>query len=125
MSSNFLFRFCYVAVSLFGIGMLSSCTESTTITTFVHDTVMCPHQWFPAQTSTSSDLVSVFFTDIKTGTAVGGNGTIMRTTNGGRTWTNQSSGVFRTLYACYFVDVNTGMAVGDNDEVACIERSKY
>ena len=51
--------------------------------------------------------------DANTGTAVGDGGTILRTDNGGASWTPQSSGTFNTLYGVSFVDANTGTAVGE------------
>src|SRR5215813_4098595 len=44
--------------------------------------------------------------------AVGGSGTILRTDDGGITWTLQSSGTNNSLWAVSFVDANTGTAVG-------------
>ena len=35
----------------------------------------------------SYDLYSVYFTDVNTGYAVGGNGMLFKTTNGGASWT--------------------------------------
>ena len=57
-------------------------------------------------------LLGVFFTDANTGTIVGGGGTILRTTNGGATWTAQSSGTIQDLQSVFFMDANTGTAVG-------------
>ena len=57
-------------------------------------------------------LLGVFFTDANTGTIVGGGGTILRTTNGGATWTPQSSGTTQHLESVFFTDANTGTAVG-------------
>jgi hypothetical protein len=54
----------------------------------------------------------VSFTDADTGTVVGLNGTILRTTNGGVDWTNQSSGTTCGLLAVSFIDANTGIVVG-------------
>ena len=41
------------------------------------------------QAEQQTDLYGVSFTDVNTGTAVGTYGTILRTTNGGTTWTSQ------------------------------------
>jgi photosystem II stability/assembly factor-like uncharacterized protein len=70
-------------------------------------------------------LYSISFTDANTGTIVGSglyscvNGicdtlkaAILRTTNGGATWTSQSSGTLATLIGVHFTDANTGTAVG-------------
>src|SRR5215467_15861881 len=50
--------------------------------------------------------------DIDTVVAVGELGTILRTDDGGATWTLQSSGTTQTLRGVSFVDANTGTAVG-------------
>ena len=47
-----------------------------------------------------------------TAVAVGALGTILRTTDGGDTWTPQSSGTTNFLNGVSFVDANTGTAVG-------------
>ena len=47
------------------------------------------------------------------GTAVGDFGKILRTTNGGTNWTQQSSGTPYNLYDVCFLDANNGTAVGD------------
>jgi hypothetical protein len=44
--------------------------------------------------------------------AVGEYGSVLRTTDGGATWTPQSSGTSHALEAVTFVDANTGTAVG-------------
>ncbi len=62
---------------------------------------------------TTRDLKGVFFTDANNGVAVGEGGTILRTTNGGTTWTSQPSGTANHLYAVFFTDANTGFVVGE------------
>lgn len=57
-------------------------------------------------------LYDVCFTDGDTGTAVGAGGTIIRTTDGGVTWTMQESGTEAVLRAVSFVDTYTGTTVG-------------
>src|SRR5947208_7679638 len=57
-------------------------------------------------------LYGVSFTDANTGTATGDNGTIVRTTDGGDSWSIQSSGTTNTLYGVSFTDANHGTAVG-------------
>ena len=61
-------------------------------------------------------FMGVCFTDAYTGTVVGGSlfnseGTILRTTNGGNDWINQSSGTTNILYGVSFADANNGAAV--------------
>jgi photosystem II stability/assembly factor-like uncharacterized protein len=47
-----------------------------------------------------------------TGTAVGADGTILRTTDGGSTWITQTSGTTNYLIGVSFTDAMTGTAVG-------------
>ena len=65
---------------------------------------------------TAMDLSAVCFTDANTGTAVGESGTILRTTDGGTTWTSQSNGTTVRLNGVCFTDANTGTAVGRERE---------
>ena len=85
-------------------------------------------------------LQSVYFTDANTGYAVGmwwqkvnaeecSQGTvILKTTNGGADWVNQSSGIpdqytsisndfIDNLYSVYFTNADTGYAVGDSGRI--------
>jgi photosystem II stability/assembly factor-like uncharacterized protein len=59
-----------------------------------------------------NDLNSVYFSDANTGYAVGGMGTILKTSDGGATWVIQNSGITTYLNAVVFTDANTGYAVG-------------
>ena len=68
--------------------------------------------WVQQSSGTSSNLYSVTFSDINTGTAVGAYGIIRRTTNGGINWFPQTSGTSNTLYSVHFINANTGTIVG-------------
>jgi photosystem II stability/assembly factor-like uncharacterized protein len=57
-------------------------------------------------------LSRLFFLDPSTGWAVGGGGTILKTTDGGATWQLQPSGTTRDLEAIHFTDRQHGWAVG-------------
>jgi photosystem II stability/assembly factor-like uncharacterized protein len=57
-------------------------------------------------------LYDVSFVGVDTGTAVGDNGIILHTTNGGSTWTGQSSGTLSSFNDVCFVDTHTGTVVG-------------
>jgi photosystem II stability/assembly factor-like uncharacterized protein len=59
-----------------------------------------------------NDLFSVYFIDANIGGAVGGYGTILRTTNGGTSWTVQEIGFSDTFYSVSFTDSTNGTAVG-------------
>jgi photosystem II stability/assembly factor-like uncharacterized protein len=63
------------------------------------------------------DLSSVYFTDANTGYAVGSYGLLLKTTNGGNLWTQQTSGTAYALNSVFFANRNTGYAVGRNDSI--------
>ena len=65
-------------------------------------------------------LYGVSFTDANIGMVVGDWGTILRTTNGGATWTSQPnpmSGVGNVLTSVSFTDANMGTAVGSGGSI--------
>ena len=72
------------------------------------------------QAIANADLNSVYFTSAKTGYAVGVGGTsgdsgiILKTINGGTSWSEQNAGLNNLLYSVYFSDSLTGYAVGIN-----------
>src|SRR5258707_764457 len=63
-------------------------------------------------------LFAVFFSDVNTGTVVGGSGTILHTSDGGATSTAQSSGTTQDLWGVFFTDAITGNFVGPNNAAA-------
>ncbi|GEM_PF-918630 len=65
------------------------------------------------------DLFSVHFANPETGWAVGENGTVIVTINGGKTWEKQESGVDVeiSLYSVHFVNATVGWAVGENGTI--------
>lgn len=71
---------------------------------------------------------AIFFVNSTIGYCVGGfyseespimlpQGTILKTTDGGTTWTEQSNGVSLGLLSVYFIDENNGYAAGDGGEI--------
>ena len=58
------------------------------------------------------DLFDVKFVDAQEGWAVGAEGTIVHTTNGGGTWTSERSGTEHQLERVFFTDKSHGWAVG-------------
>ena len=75
-------------------------------------------QWFwQNPLPQGNTLNSVDFINSNTGWAVGGYGTILKTTNGGTNWTSQTSGTSNTLCSVNFVDQNTGWAVGESGTI--------
>lgn len=69
-------------------------------------------QWTDKNSGITNDLNSVFFIDSNNGWAVGRQGKIIRTTDGGNTWLQQNSGTTNDLNKVFMVDAGTGYAVG-------------
>lgn len=64
----------------------------------------------PRPTGTSRE--DYFFLDAQTGWSVGDNGEILKTSDGGKTWVKQDSGVRTRLWAVVFADANHGWVLG-------------
>lgn len=106
-------------LSIILVSMLCSChkTDSTTVVTL-------PPKWYLVSSQSNTWLNSVYFTDPKTGYAVGsiiGNdgssfihGTILKTINGGSSWVSVSNDTLPDLFSVFFTDSITGYAVGSN-----------
>lgn len=67
--------------------------------------------WYQQNSGTTNNLKSVFFTDENTGYAVGYNGTILKTTNGGFNWTAYT-GVPNEYFRSVHFSGQTGFIVG-------------
>ncbi len=65
----------------------------------------------------SDDLFSVNFATAQEGWACGRWGAMMHTSDGGRTWQKQATGVEDTLSSVSFVDAKSGWAVGDEGTI--------
>jgi photosystem II stability/assembly factor-like uncharacterized protein len=61
--------------------------------------------------------MGVSFSDQNTGTAVGVNGTILRTTDGGTNWFPQASGITDWFNSVCFTDANTGTVVSASGKI--------
>jgi photosystem II stability/assembly factor-like uncharacterized protein len=66
------------------------------------------------QSNVSADLNAVSFLTPARGIAVGENGTVLITRNGGFNWSTVSSATVRTLYGAVIVDSVLAVAVGDS-----------
>jgi len=62
-------------------------------------------------------MYSVYFVDQNTGWAGGRFGKLIKTTDGGNTWTDQQGGTGATYYSIKFSDENNGWAVGDYNTI--------
>ena len=74
--------------------------------------------WTPITGLPSTEAMkTVKFIDLNTGWAAGETGTIMKTTDGGDSWTIQTSGITNTLRSIFFLDTNNGWACGDEGTI--------
>lgn len=78
--------------------------------TFV--TPPAPVGWSVQASPTTETLWGVHSASATVSTAVGDNGTILRTTNAGVSWVQQTSNTNETLRSVAFVSTSTGIAVG-------------
>lgn len=62
--------------------------------------------------SVDHELIEIFFLDSEYGWVVGADGIILKSTNGGREWIPQQSGISERLSSVHFIDRNTGFAGG-------------
>lgn len=69
--------------------------------------------WIPLSSGTTELLLSVAFIDPYLGYAAGGNGTILKTTNGGTNWSQLNSTTNKRLRSVCFADTNTVFACGE------------
>jgi hypothetical protein len=69
--------------------------------------------WVQQSTYTTLTLLSVSFTDELHGWAVGDNGVLLRTTNGGANWVQETSGTTTPLYGIDMKSGNQGWTVGE------------
>ena len=75
-------------------------------------TILAQEGWFVQTSGTVYNLHSVHFADENTGWAVGDNGTILKTTNGGDDWFIQTSNTTIALHKIHCADSNTVWVIG-------------
>jgi photosystem II stability/assembly factor-like uncharacterized protein len=72
------------------------------------------HRWWWCSSPVGVDLSETWFVDASKGWVVGDAGTLLRTTDGGRTWLGQKSGTNQSLYSIAFhEDGKRGWIVGE------------
>jgi hypothetical protein len=69
--------------------------------------------WTALDSGTAVDLNAVDFIDANTGIAVGANGTILKTEDGGAVWTPVTSGTSNTLHDVRYMDVGIVITGGE------------
>jgi len=90
--------------------------------TLVFSTYILTAQWIQQNSGTDEDLNDVYFIN-NNGWAVGDEGYILYTDNGGENWNQQSSGTDMSLESVHFVDQDRGWAVGGNYDYGIILRT--
>lgn len=70
--------------------------------------------WTRIQTPVNDDLASVDFPATGTGYAVGDGGVVVKSTDGGSTWSAVQSGFQGNIWYTRFVNANEGIIAGDN-----------
>lgn len=73
-------------------------------------------QWSP-RSGGSGSLYSVQFPSASIGYIAGDFGSMIKSTDGGESWTGQTSGVPDDLYCVFFLNANVGFACGDNGSI--------
>jgi photosystem II stability/assembly factor-like uncharacterized protein len=77
--------------------------------------------WFLQNSNTSSRLNSVHFVDPNHGCAVGNDGTICTTSDGGLNWVLQSSGTTSHIRCVHFIDTLKGFAMTSSELLKTID----
>jgi photosystem II stability/assembly factor-like uncharacterized protein len=72
-----------------------------------------PKVWANQNSGTAAGLNDIFFANANNGYAVGDNGTVVNTSDGGTTWTLKPTGISTALNSCHFTSTTTGFVVGD------------
>jgi photosystem II stability/assembly factor-like uncharacterized protein len=67
---------------------------------------------------TGVHLTNTYFINLYTGYAVGWNGSVIKTTNGGLNWIKQESNTNQFLTSVFFTSLNTGYITSNNDASA-------
>jgi len=98
----------------------SSDASGTEKGVFVDDVSILRSAWYLQESNTLSTLNSVYFTDEKTGWAVGNEGAIIKTEDGGNNWIYKSG----RLYSVFFINSNIGWAVGNGFIIKTIDGGK-
>lgn len=98
---------------------LSACSkkENTQADNKNNNTTNPDAKWELISSGVTDDLNRVFFIDNNSGWAVGVNGVIIHTTDGGTTWVQQTSNVTKSLNSVFFRDAATGWVVGSGGTI--------
>lgn len=73
--------------------------------------------WEPLKTGTTQDLYAIDFIDADVGYVVGAAGTILKTTDGGKTWEDSAPDLDQEFYGLHFFDTEEGVIVGSEGTI--------
>ena len=74
-------------------------------------TTLAQSGWVQQTSGTTENLISVYFINENVGWAVGENGIIINTTDGGANWNPQNSNTTDDLYSVKFIDESVGWII--------------
>ncbi len=80
-----------------------------------------PYTWLPTTKPTTNDLKSTFFIDSLTGWVGGKTGVMFKTTDGGKNWIEQITGVNGDIDEIFFLDHQHGWALGVKQRLQPLE----
>ena len=69
------------------------------------------------KSGTTENLKSVYFVNNRVGFAVGGNGTVIKTRNSGKSWITLETHTHINLKGVWFIDRETGFVIGDKNTI--------
>lgn len=95
------------------VKFINSSTGFATGYHIIYKTTNAGLNWVPAfQSSSCAYLFGIFFNNDNTGYVVGNNGFILKTSNCGENWIQQTSNYYTSIWDVWFTDINTGFVVG-------------
>ncbi len=78
------------------------------------------YTWTPQVSGTSQWLNDITFTNLMHGCAVGTNGVIISTEDGGESWVTRVSGTSEDLHSVFFLNQDTGWATGGSSQAVLL-----
>lgn len=91
------------------------------ISVVIQSDVIAQEDWMPLETPTDANLNAIDFINAMKGIAVGDNGTVIITNDGGLSWTLINSHVSNNLKSISFIDEDHAVAVGDGGQIIVTE----
>jgi photosystem II stability/assembly factor-like uncharacterized protein len=93
---------------------MNTISKISVIFFLISATILSQPQWQQLNSGTQSYLYDLHFVSETTGWAVGQEGTILKTSNGGNSWIQQNSGTATNLRSVFFLNDQLGWIGGQN-----------